>query len=267
MMNASMKKTVMTPLSALALIFALTLCGCNRVNPVVEMGLAIEDMKAGRLSEVIVRTDACLRVDHENLDARLLNSYCRFMMAGKEAERKNALYELGKCTRLYADSASAWYYYGYVLAQSNQLREALSPLRKALSLMPAGTPARDHAALLLAKCCVENNLQAEAASLLQPLQQRLPYARWPQLHNAMGMLALKRGQPRLAMGHFSNGLCRSRNNEALLQNLAVTADLYLNDVPAAMGYYRQLMVQRSRRGDREGMAQLQNRMRQLAKRQ
>ena len=247
-------------------ILSVILCGCNRVNPVVEMERAIEDMRAGRLAEVIVRTDACLKFDSNNIDAKLLNNYCRFMLAPKEGERSNAMYELAKCTKLHPESAAAWYYYGYVLVQSNHSRVALEPLRKALELMPVESPARTSCKLLLAKCCVDNNLQEEARRLLQQLKLVTPLEARPQLFNALGMLALKAGNYRQAMGYFTNGLNFSRKNEVLNQNLAVTADLYLNDVETAMKYYRQCMALRAMRGDTDGVKVVQRRLRQVARR-
>ena len=251
----------------LLVMLAVSFCGCNRVNPVEEMARAIEDMRAGRLAEVIVRTDACLKLDSKNVDARLLNNYCRFMLAPKDGERRNAIYALGKCTKEYPENAAAWYYYGYVLVQSNQEREALAALRKALELMPVDASARNSAKLMLAKCCVDNNLQGEAKQLLRDLKVVTPPEARPQLFNALGMLAVKGGNYRQAVGYFNNGLAFSRKNEVLNQNLAVTADLYLNDVALAMKYYRQCMTLRAMRGDTDGVQEVQKRLRQVARRQ
>lgn len=254
-------------LACLVIAFAMlpALTACRRVNPLEEMMAAVDDVRCGRMAQAYLRTGECLKVDSGYLEARILNNYCRFVLNASGDERDTAVYELGKCARLYPDNATAWYYYGYVLAVSGEKSRALEPLRKALELMDPDEGARGNVQLLLAECCVANNLQDEAQRLLLPLLKQSEKRDSPQLYNALGMLALKRSQPGEAAGFFLRGLQANPHHEVLTRNLAVTLDLYLNRPAAAIPYYRQCLAMRARSGDQAGVNEVVNRLRSLTR--
>ncbi len=249
------------------LLFVTIFCGCNRVDSTLLMQKAVEAIQQNRLEAARECTAQCLKVNPEYVEALLLNNYCSFLLENNDNARRQALYNLAKCTKLAPELLDAWYYYGWALVANKQSSDAILPLERAYALLPATGGPRSQIQLLLGLCYAENNLQAKALSMLQPLQFRKPYNTWPELYNQLGLLALKRKQPNQAITFFKRGLQHAPDNDVLLQNLAVTHDLYRNDLRMARLSYRNCLAAKAKRHDREGQLRIQNRLRQLLRRQ
>ena len=228
------------------------------------MALGVAEARAAHYEQALVHATSCAAFAPENVDALLLKNFCQFMLETKPERRRQPLMGLLKCTTLAPERFEPWYFYGWALVEDGQLREAITPLREALKLAPAGHAKSQEVKLLLERCYLANNLVNEALSILQPLQGRPPYCNWPELYNELGLLALKRQAPAIAERHFLQGLRLAPHNEVLLLNLAVTYDLYLNKVAEARRCYQDCMAEKYARHDTEGSRRIQARMRQLA---
>ena len=246
-----MRKVVLSIRMACALLAALLLAGCARQDMDTLMSQAYAAAQQGDLAAAQDLTDECLKQNASYMQARLLNNYCRFSRQGSEIDRKQALYDLSKCTILYPDDFDCWYFYGWALAESGQTQQAIVPLEKAMLLLPTKGGPRPKVQLLLGRCYVENNLQDKALSILQPLQIRDPYRTWPELYNSLAMMALRRKQNEQAVRFLKEGLRRDPANEVLLRNLGVVYEVYVNNPAEACNYYRQCMKRALAREDRE----------------
>ncbi len=255
-------------LLALALAGVLLLPSCGR--PAVEkmMEQAREAALQGRFPEAIEETERCLRYVPKLAEAQILHGYCLFLNASRESVRSQAIYNLHKATRTFPERYDAWLFYGWVLLESGDSRNAIPPLQEALRLLPPGSPHRGKLQMLLGKCYLQNNLQAQALQILQPLRAQEPYRSTPELYNALGMLAMMRQNSQLGAAFFQEGLSRCPRNEVLLQNLAVAYDLYLNDIPRAKRAYIQCLQVKQQGGqDPEGCQRIVERLRKLSRRQ
>lgn len=228
------------------LFLTIILASCDRTDLGREMSLGVAEARLGHYEQALVHATSCVAFAPENVDALLLKSFCQFMLETKPEKRRQPLMGLLKCTHLSPDRFDPWYFYGWALVETGQLREAIEPLRQALKLVSSGNPKALEVKLLLERCYIANNLVDEALRILQPLQGRLPYRNCPELFNELGIIDLKRQSPQNAVNHFLRGLELDQNNEVLLQNLAVTYDLYLNNPQQAWDYYRKCLIAKKR---------------------
>lgn len=261
-----MRKIAMSIRTGAVLLAVLLLSGCARRDVNELMSQAFASAKQGDLALAQDLTSECLKQNASYMQARLLNNYCRLCRQGSEADRKQALYDLSKCTVIERDNFDCWYFYGWALAESGQTQQAIVPLEKALALLPPKGGPRPKVQLLLGRCYVENNLQDKALAILQPLQMREPYRTWPELYNSLAMMALRRKQPAQAVRFLQEGLRQAPGNEVLLRNLAVVYDSYANNPAEACNYYRQCLKRTLDRGDQEGAQQLTRRLMQVSRR-
>ena len=252
--------------TALALVLALA--SCSRPDPTRLLTAAVQAARENRLPEAERLSRECLRAAPGNVDALILNSYCKFLSDERASERKIALYNLSKTTNLAPDNFATHYFYGWALLRNKQSLDALPELERALKLMPKDSPHLANLRLLLATCYIENNLQDKALQILQLLQRVKPYRDWPELYNCLGLLAIKNGQAKTAKRFFENGLDLAPDNETLLLNLAVTFDQYLNAPDEAMKCYNKCKAAKFRRKEfnDEAFKALDRRTRQLASR-
>ena len=261
-----MRKVAQFPRIWCLLLVALLLAGCARKDVNMLMSQAYTSAHMGDLSRAQELTAECLKQNAAYMQARLLNNYCRFCRQDSEGDRKQALYDLSKCTILEPENFDCWYFYGWALAQSGQTQQAIVPLEKALALLPPKGGPRPKVQLLLGRCYTENNLQDKALAILQPLQIRDPYRNWPELYNSLGMMALRRKQSAQAVRFLQEGLRHDPGNEVLLRNLAVVHDVYMDSPAEACNYYRQCLKRTIDRGDKEEAQQLTRRLMQVSRR-
>ena len=257
------------PVLLLLLVLAgmALLASCGRPEVEKTMERAREAALQGRLQEAIDETEHCLRYIPRLAEAQILHGYCLFLNASRESVRSQAIYNLHKATRSFPERYDAWLFYGWVLLESGDSRNAIPPLQEALRLLPQGSPHRGKIQMLLGKCYLQNNLQAQALQILQPLRIREPYRNAPELYNSLGLLAMMRQSPQIGVAFFQEGLTRCPRNEVLLQNLAVAYDLYLNDIPRAKRAYIQCLQVKQQGGqDPEGCQRIVDRLRKLSRR-
>ena len=259
----------MSKITTIILSIALgMLLSCNRTDLAKEMSLAMEEARRANYEEALIHANACVAFAPENVDAQLLKSYCQFMMETKPERRRQPLLNLLKCVHQAPERFEPWFFYGWVLLENGQTRDAIEPLQKALERLPQGHPKKQELLLLLERCYAENNLMPEALQILQSFQGIQPYSSMPELYNELGLLFLKseKRQPSIAISFFRRGLQRDAKgklqldnpaNEVLLQNLAITYDLYLNNVEEAIKYYKLCMVAKNHRKDEDGIRRIQ----------
>jgi tetratricopeptide (TPR) repeat protein len=228
---------------------------------------ALEDAQKGRLAEAHFRSELRLRNRPEDVNGLLLNSFCIFTTATENSQKAKALFNLDRATRLAPDSFTARYYYGWALCENKQYREALPVLEKAFELLPDNSSKKGEILLLLGRCSSYNNLQEKGLRYLQPLRVHPPYDTWPEVYNSLGILALNRSDYRNAERFFKQALEMQRDNPAVLQNLAVTYDLYLNEPQKAKTAYIKCLMAMGNQKNLPTRLQIQNRLRQITARQ
>lgn len=258
--------TLRTILIILGLALSLGLTSCMPPNQGERLQAAVAAVQAGDFAESLHLTELCLGTDPDDVMALLLNGYCRLVTAGDHAQKAKAVSTLEKATRLAPESFTAWYFYGWSLVGSGQSQEAVEVLEQAFTLMPAGSPHKGHLLFMLGQVCTANNLQSKGLKYVQPLLVHQPYRNWPDVYNALGMLALKRADYREAVRCFNEALKLESGHPQILQNLAVTFDLYLNLPRIAREYYLRCLVSGQGRLDAQTTVRIHNRLRQLADR-
>ena len=248
------------------LLFTLVLfvlASCNRTDLSQEMSLAVSAARQGHYETALSHAESCVAFSPDNVDALLLKSFCQFMLETKQERRRQPLLNLHKCTHLAPERFEPWYFYGWALLENGQSRDAIEPLRKAAEVLGRSDQRHQQVQLLLERCYAANNLLDDAMRILQPLQAKKPYCDWPELYNELGLLALKRGKPEIAVRFFETGLKHSPQNEVLVQNLAVTYDLHLNNPERAKNYYGRCLTIKHYRNNKSDAIRIQNRIKQL----
>ena len=217
--------------------------GCTQANIDDELQQGLAKAKAGDFAGALEHTDRCLRISPNSVNALLLHGFCLFSQpSAGGATRASAVRYLEQATKLAPDRFDVWYFYGWSHYENGMSHEAIPPLETALSL--ADPSSRDYGVVLmmLGRCCVHNNLQQKAARYLQPLRVREPYKKWPEIYNSLGLLAVQRGAYQEAINLFADAYKLNREDPAILQNIAVTCDLYLNKPQDAKRYYAQTLA-------------------------
>lgn len=255
------------------LLLMVSLVSCNRTDLPKEMALTMEEARHANYEQALVHANACVAFDPDNVDAQLLKSYCQFMVETKPERRRQPLLDMFKCTRQAPERFEPYFFYGWALVENGQTRDAIEPLQNALERVPQDNPKYQEVQLLLERCYSENNLIPEARSILQSFQGQPPYSGMPELYNELGLLFLKGKDryPDAAVYFFQQGLRHGPNgeiqlqnpaNEVLLQNLAVTYDLYLDDIDRAVYYYNLCRSAKNTRNDYDGILRIQTRIAQ-----
>lgn len=266
MLRRSLPQLLLT--AALAFSLAIGAASCGNQPRVEETLLrAVDAANQGRYLEASQLALECRRYAPELADAWILHGFTTYMSASRATAREQAVYDLGKATRSFPDRYDAWLFHGWALLESGESRDAIRPLEEALKRAPQDCPHKGRIQMLLGKCYLQNNLQADALRILQPLRVKEPYRSTPELYNALGRLAIMRQNPQSAKKFFQEGLRFAPRDEILLQNLAVTCDLYLSETKEAKKAYIQcLQVKQQGRQDPEGCQRITNRLRALTRR-
>lgn len=222
----------------LALAFILAGCTQSQINDELQQGL--DKAKAGDYAGALVHTERCLRISPDSVNALLLHGFCLYSLpSAGGTSRANAFKHLEKATKLAPERFDVWYFYGWSLYENGMDHNAIQPLETALSLIPAKDRDKYYSSILmmLGRCAAHNNLQQKALKYLQPLRVRKPYSNMPDTYNSLGVLAVKRNKPSEAIELFAQAYKLDKNDPTILQNIAVTCDLYLNQPAVAKSYY------------------------------
>jgi tetratricopeptide (TPR) repeat protein len=156
---------------------------------------------------------------------------------------------------------AAQYFYGWLLCQNEQWADALPPLRRAHELNPSDV----NTLVLLAKCCIKQNL-IQGVNYLQALARRNGFKDSATVYNGIAMLWLGRPNYIAAQRFFLKAHALDPENVVVLQNLAVLHDVYLNDEANALKYYRMCLRQSQLVRDEERVKAVVERLRQLSRR-
>jgi len=240
----------------LTLVLALSL-GCSRTPPAESLAKAVDAMKLGKFHTALELTEQCLDADRDNVDAMVLRG-----IGLHQLQRRNeALEVLDTACRTDETHFAAHYFHGWVLAEGDKpdYEAALTPLRRAQEL----DPGHIDVLLLLARCCLEQNLP-EGVRYLQALRRHDAFRRDPALHNGLAYLWLIDDKLEQARKSMVTAHECAPDNPVPLQNLAVLHDQYLNDRSEALRYYRYAVGACQRKNDATRQAPLVQRMRQLA---
>jgi tetratricopeptide (TPR) repeat protein len=150
-----------------------------------------------------------------------------------------------------------------MLFEAGQYSRALEPLERAHRLL-ADCPDREDAVLvMLGMCCVNLGLD-RGRTYLQPLRRFRGFERSALVHNALGVLNVKRQDYQGALGSFMEALRRDPNHAVVLMNLAVLYDERLQRPDEAMRYYNRAIAARQAMRDRTRQDEMRKRLKQLA---
>jgi tetratricopeptide (TPR) repeat protein len=201
-------------------------------------------------------TEKVLKKEKGNVDALILNGICRQELGRGD----DAATTLEQAATLAPDNFEAQYFYGWVLSENGRFPDALVPLRKAFQLRPT----HQDLLILLARCCLEQNL-VDGVRYLQALRRSPSMDKRPELYNAMGILWLNKGEHELAKKSFLEAWKRDNENLVVPENLAVLYDQYLHNPTEALRHYRFCYAACAKTGDSIRAAKIQERIAQLEK--
>ena len=235
----------------------VALAGCfpdsaqSYVQRAKESAAAGDVYGAARFAEKAVE----LGFDHPKI--KTLHAVYRYQSG--ETERSLAI--LKPVAREQNGNFQVQYFYGWFLSEEGRYAEALEPLRKAHGLVPDDA---DNLALLV-RCTLEQNLLHEGRKYIAALRRLPSYKEEAVLDNALGILAVGHGRYEEAGRHFQKALQQQPGNVAILQNLAVLHDRYMRQPRLARRYYMYCIAQAQQIGNDRKAAELQQRLRQLAR--
>ncbi len=230
-------------LAALAAVLAASagLTGCRQPDLTAEFQLALTDAAAGNLESALDRSSRCLQTAPDDLDAVVLNNFCQFMLNNDKATTEKVLFSFERSIEQTPNRFDLRYFYGWMLYRNGKYPEALNALEKAYELLP-NSAARDNSAtrgnllFLMGRCCVFNNLP-RGMRYLQAARVYTPFGEWPELYNSLAILSLYQQNWPQAVAWLENGLQKAPAHPALLRNLAIVYDNYLNNRVKACHYY------------------------------
>lgn len=226
---------------ATALAVAAGLTGCRPPDLSAEFQLAMTEAAAGNLESAFERSSRCLQAAPDDLDAVVLNNFCQFMLNNDKATTEKVLFSFERAIEQTPNRFDLRYFYGWMLYRNGKYPEALNALEKAYELLP-NSAARDNSAtrgnllFLMGRCCVFNNLP-RGMRYLQAARAYTPFGEWPELYNSLAILSLYQQKWNQAVTWLENGLQKESAHPALLRNLAIVHDNYLNNRVKACHYY------------------------------
>lgn len=201
--------------------------GCMNVEAKVEEAAAAA--ASGNWTGAYELTEQCLKKEPNNVTALILNGLAQSMQ-GRGLE---ATLVLEQAAKLAPGDFAAQYFHGWILAENGRYADALVPLRQAHALRPT----QKNLLVLLARCCLEQNLP-EGVRYLQAMRRFPELEKGPELYNALGVLWLNQGQYEQARSNFMLAWQRDNSSVIVPQNLAVLYDHYLRNPTEALRYYR-----------------------------
>jgi Flp pilus assembly protein TadD len=237
------------------------LCGCSRVDADQAARQAAEAIAAGDFETGMDLAKQAVKVEPDNPEYGVLYGFALFE-AGHEREARDQFAETAAAA---PQSFVAQYFHGWVLWRLKAYGDAIGPLRNALYLKDGYEEQVPDALVLLARCCMKQNLE-DGFRYLQALRVHRGYGQEPEVYNCLGMLYTAQGQHDRALANFQQALRLDPENPVILQNIAVLYDTYFRDPKQAMVYYRESLAQRiERRDSSTNQAKIRDRLRQLAR--
>ena len=244
--NSLMRLPIFLTALAAVLVVSASLTGCRPPDMTAEFQLALSEAAAGNLESALERSSRCLQAAPDDLDAVTLNNFCQFMLNNDKATTEKVLFSFERSIEQAPNRFDLRYFYGWMLYRNGKYPEALNALEKAYELLP-NSVARDNAAtrgnllFLMGRCCVFNNLP-RGMRYLQAARVYEPFGEWPELYNSLAILSLHQQNWNQAVVWLETGLRKDPAHPALLRNLAIVYDNYLNDRVKASQCYDLALV-------------------------
>ena len=247
---------------ALALLTAALFLvpGCTRTDLDTALQEAVVLASKAKWDLAIEQTEKCVDVAPKDTTALVLHGICLY-----EGERQeDALEILQQAVTLAPEEFMPNFFYGWALAGAGKYADAVAPLSRARELRDQHPDALPDVLVLLAKCCLEQNLP-KGKTCLQALRRYRSFAESPEVYNSLGLLQVYQGEYENARESFGEALRHDRENAVVLQNLAVLNDVYLGDPVKAQKYYLSSLAARQAAGDSRNQEKIRGRLKRLAK--
>jgi tetratricopeptide (TPR) repeat protein len=226
--------------------------GCAGVEARLEE--AVTAAASGNWQGAAELTERCLRAEPQHVQALILNGIAQNML-GRGLEGTAVLEQAAS---LAPEDFDAQYFCGWALAENGRFADALRPLARAQTLQPT----HRNLLILLARCCLEQNLP-EGLRYLQALRRFPDLDQGAELHNALGILWLNQGNFEQARLSFDRAWERDNRSVIVPQNLAVLYDHYLRNPAKALGYYRYCLGENQKLGNQFRAALIHERILEL----
>jgi len=234
--------------------------GCKPTNVETALQEAVAFASQAKWDLAIEQTEKCVEVAPKDITGLVLHGICLH-----EAERReDALEVLQQAVELAPDQFMPNFFYGWALAGDEKYADAIAPLSRAREQRNQHPDVLPDVLVLLAKCCLEQNL-AKGKTCLQALRRYRGFAKSPEVYNSLGLLQVYQGEYENARESLGEALRHDRENAVVLQNLAVLHDLYLGDPVKAQKYYLQSLAARQAAGDSRNQEQIRGRLKRLSR--
>jgi len=246
--------------TALIAFLLLIGSGCTPTNVETALQEAVAFASKAKWDLAIEQTEKCVEVAPKDITALVLHGICLY-----EAERKeDALEVLQQAVGIAPDEFMPNFFYGWALAGDEKYADAIAPLSRARELRNQHPDVLPDVLVLLARCCLEQNLP-QGKTCLQALRRYRDFAESPEVYNSLGLLQVYQGEYENATESFGEALRLDRENAVVLQNIAVLHDVYLGDPVKAMRYYLRSLASRQAAGDSRNQEQVRGRLKRLSK--
>lgn len=246
--------------TALIALLLLIGSGCTPTNVETTLQEALALASKAKWDLAIEQTEKCIEVAPKDITALVLHGICLY-----EAERKeDALEVLQQAVEIAPDEFMPNFFYGWALAGNEKYADAIAPLSRARELRNQHPDVLPDVLVLLAKCCLEQNVP-KGKTCLQALRRYRDFAESPEVYNSLGLLQVYQGEYESARESFGEALRLDRENAVVLQNIAVLHDVYLGDPVKAQRYYLRSLASRQAAGDSRNQEQIRGRLKRLSR--
>lgn len=236
-------------------ILLITISGCAPTDITQVLSDAQNAAREGAWEMAVNLTDKALTIRENDIEALVLKGIC----LQKCGRIDDALSVLERAALLAPKVYEAQLFYGWLLCDQGMYEKALGPLEKAWDL----SPGQRDLLTLLARCCMEQNLE-RGLHYLQGLRRFPPLERGPEIYNDIGVLKLKLGEKLDGLSALMEARKRAPENPTVLQNLAVVYDHYLVAPDQALKFYRYCLTTSQKRGEHLRVRRITGRLRELA---
>lgn len=240
---------------ALLLLLAVSCGGAPNGEALKQAATALEEGNFQRANELA--RQAAKSADNR-IDGLVLSGIAQ-ALAGKNQAAADTLRQAWRDA---PEHFYAAYFYGWSLARMQQYGEALEPLEQAVQLRPDHTQIR----ILLARCCLEQNLPA-GIEHLRELERQNAFAAAEEravLHNDAAYLLVMADQHRQAREALDQAANLDPGNPRILQNKAVLLDRYLNVPNTARRFYIRALAAYQKQNEDDPQTAIRQRLRQLS---